>query len=223
MVASVASPRGAAAAATWARGRVGTKGYGGMCLQFTRLAHEVGPKYGHARLAWQRSRQHRTSSTAQMPVGVPIWLDKPGSKYGHVAVYVGNGQMVTTRASTNRIHLDSVDLWRSWGWRVLGWSEDINGVRVWSPPSSSGTGSSGASSSKPSAKADPNVARYRVAVDTLRVRAKPSTSAKVVNRLRRGAVFTVPRGSGTVAGSGLRWLRTTRGNFVAAKYVRKVD
>lgn len=208
--------RSPAAAASWARGMVGTKGYGGLCLKFTRLAYPAGSKYGHARLAWQRSKhRHATSSTAQMPVGVPIWLDRPGSTYGHVAVYVGGGQMVTTRSSTNRIHLDSVALWKSWGWRVLGWSEDINGVRVYTPPSSSGSGSS---SSGSGGKVD----RYRVNVGTLNVRAKPSTSAKIVSRLKRGDTFTVPKGSGTVTGSGLRWLRSTRGNFVAAKHTRKV-
>lgn len=201
--------RSPAAAATWARGMVGTKGYGGLCLKFSRLAYPAGSKYSHARLAWQRAEhRHATSSTAQMPVGVPIFLDKPGSTYGHVAVYVGGGKMVTTRASTNRIHLDSVALWKSWGWRVLGWSEDINGVRVYAPPTS------GAAPSK--------VDRYRVNVARLNVRTKPSTSAKVVSVLTRGDTFTVPKGSGTVTGSGLRWLRSTRGNYVAAKHTRKV-
>jgi hypothetical protein len=62
---------------------------------------------------------------------VPIWFDSPSSSYGHVAVYVGGGRMVTTHASTNKIGEDSVATWvNDYGYRLLGWSDDINGVTI---------------------------------------------------------------------------------------------
>lgn len=209
------------AAINWAKSPLPRRGLGGLCLKFTRQAFNVGSKYGYARLAWQRSKKkHKTSSTAQIPVGVPIYMDRPGSKYGHVALYAGNGRMYTTRSSTNQTHLDSVALWKSWGWRQLGWTEDINGVTVYRPKSGSGSGSSSSGSTAKPGKH----ARYRVTAKAgVNVRDKATTKSKVVNRLAKGNTFTVPRGSGTVVGDGRRWFRTTSGNFVAADFVKKVN
>jgi hypothetical protein len=103
-----------------------------MCLQFTREAYSIASKYGHAREAWDNAKhKHSTSSTSSIPVGVPIFLDKSTSQYGHVAVYAGGGQMVTTHESTNKIGQDDVSLWTSqYGYKILGWTEDLNGVLI---------------------------------------------------------------------------------------------
>lgn len=116
----------------WAKGKVGTTGYGGMCLQFTREAYAIPSKYNDAITAWKNAKhKHPTSSTSGIPEGVPIFLDKPSSQYGHVAVYVGGGRMVTTHASTNKIGEDSVSTWvHDYGYTILGWSEDLNGVLI---------------------------------------------------------------------------------------------
>lgn len=104
-------------------------GYGGMCLQFVRLAFNAPSKYSSAIKAWNASgTKHRTTSTSGIPVGAPIWFS--GSKYGHVAIYLGNGMMRTTHGSTNRIGNDRVTAWRSYGFNLLGWTEDINGYRI---------------------------------------------------------------------------------------------
>lgn len=109
-----------------------TKGYGGLCLQFVRLCYGVGPKYVSAISAWNNAKyKHRTSSTKSIPKGAPIFFS--GSKYGHVAVYAGNGLMRTTRASTGRIHTMRVATWLAYGYKLLGWTEDLNGVRVITP------------------------------------------------------------------------------------------
>jgi hypothetical protein len=133
---------------TWAKGKVGTTGYGGMCLQFTREAYAIASKYGSAIEAWDKAKyRHATSSTSGIPVGVPIFLDKSSSEYGHVAVYTGNGRMVTTHASTNKIGEDAVSTWvNDYGYHVLGWTEDLNGVLI--PDDSSSSGSSGSDSVK---------------------------------------------------------------------------
>lgn len=118
--------------AQWAKNKIGTTGYGGMCLQFTREAYGIASKYGYAREAWDKAKhKHSCSSTSNIPYGVPIFFDKSSSEYGHVAVYVGSGQMVTTHASTNKIGQDAVSLWTSdYGYHLLGWTEDLNGVLI---------------------------------------------------------------------------------------------
>jgi peptidoglycan hydrolase-like protein with peptidoglycan-binding domain len=109
-----------------------TSGYGGYCLQFVRICFGVGPKYASAISAWNNAKyKHRTSTTRNIPVGAPIFFS--GSRYGHVAIYMGNGYMRTTSASTGRIHTHKVSSWVAIGYRLLGWTEDLNGVRVYTP------------------------------------------------------------------------------------------
>jgi len=106
-----------------------TKGYGGLCLQFVRTCYGIGAKYPSAISAWNNAKvKHRTSSTSGIPLGAPIYFS--GSKYGHIAVYAGNGYMRTTNSATNRIHTMTVASWVRMGYKFLGWSEDLNGVRV---------------------------------------------------------------------------------------------
>lgn len=203
--------RKGAAAIGWAKSPLPRHGLGGLCLKYTRQAHNAPPKYGYARLAWQKAKKrHKTSSWKQIPAGVPIFMDKPGSKYGHVALYAGGGKMYTTRASTNRTHLDPVDLWISWGWRLLGWTEDLNGVVVYTKPKETGAG----------VKVD----KYRVTPrQGVNMRVKPSTTARVVRTLARGKLVNIPKGAGTVTGSGRRWYRTAGGSYVAADFLEKVS
>lgn len=105
-------------------------GYGGLCLQFVRTCFGVGAKYPSAIAAWNGAQyKHQTSSTSGIPVGAPIFF--AGSKYGHVAVYAGNGNMRTTNSATNRIHTMTVASWVRAGYHLLGWTEDINGVRIY--------------------------------------------------------------------------------------------
>lgn len=114
-----------------------TKGYGGLCLQFVRVCYNIGAKYPSAISAWNNaSHKHATSSTAGIPLGVPIFFS--GSKYGHVAIYAGNGNMRTTNSATNRIHTMSVASWTRAGYKLLGWTEDLNGVRFMTAGGGSG-------------------------------------------------------------------------------------
>lgn len=108
-----------------------TVGYGGMCLKFVRTCYGIGPKEPSAKAAWANAkRRHVTSSTADIPVGAPIFLSHPKSRYGHVAIYLGGGNMRTTNSTTNRIHTDSVKKWIGWGYKLDGWTEDLNGVTI---------------------------------------------------------------------------------------------
>lgn len=106
-------------------------GYGGLCLRFVRICYDIPAKYASARSAWDNAKKkHKGSSLAGVPVGVPLFLDSRASRYGHVAVYLGNGYMRTTNSSTGRIHTQAVSAWVAAGWTVLGWTEDLNGVAI---------------------------------------------------------------------------------------------
>lgn len=106
-------------------------GYGGLCLKFVRTCYGIPAKHASAKAAWANARvRHVTSDPNKIPVGAPIFLSHPKSKYGHVAIYLGNGLMRTTNSSTNRIHSDSIKKWIEWGYKVDGWTEDLNGVTI---------------------------------------------------------------------------------------------
>lgn len=129
-----------------AKARSITKGYGGMCLQFVRLCYGIGAKYPSATAAWNAAQtKHSRSSTADVPLGAPLFFAPNGSPYGHVAIYAGNGLMRTTNSSTNTIQTASVQAWVNAGYRLLGWTEDLNGVKISglappAPPPSPGGG-----------------------------------------------------------------------------------
>ncbi|HWK92398.1 MAG TPA: peptidoglycan-binding domain-containing protein [Luteimicrobium sp.] len=114
----------------FALGRVGGHmPQAGLCLQFTRTVFGVGPKFGSAIAAWNHAA-HR--HTGRPPAGavVPVFFRTP-SRFRHVAVVLGNGKVVSTNGA-------KISLWSSidqvatlFRGPYLGWSEDLNGVRVY--------------------------------------------------------------------------------------------
>lgn len=114
-----------------ARANAITKGYGGMCLAFVQACYNAQARYGSAIAAWNAStHKHATASTSSIPVGAPIFFSPHGSPYGHVAIYAGNGRMRTTNSATGRIHTDKVATWQSWGYKLLGWTSDIENQTI---------------------------------------------------------------------------------------------
>lgn len=106
-----------------------TTGYGGMCLKFVRTVFAVPAKYATARDARTHAAAfHATSNPAAVPAGVPVFLGD-----NHVAVSMGGGMMRTTNSVTNKVATVSI---ASWGksYPLRGWSEDLNGVRVYTAP-----------------------------------------------------------------------------------------
>ncbi|MGC5167989.1 hypothetical protein [Luteimicrobium sp. DT211] len=114
----------------FALGRVGGHmPQAGLCLQFTRTVFGVGPKFGSAIAAWNHAA-HRHTGRPPAGVVVPVFFRTP-SKFRHVAVVLGNGKVVSTNGA-------KISLWSSvdqvaslFQGPYLGWSEDLNGVRVY--------------------------------------------------------------------------------------------
>jgi hypothetical protein len=109
----------------------------GMCAQFVRSCFGVGAYYGSARLQWLNARyKHRTSDPNNIPPAVPIYWSGGSKGFGHVAFSVGGGLCRSTDwPSRGRVGIARVsDIHRLWGHTLVGWTEDINRVRVYAPP-----------------------------------------------------------------------------------------
>jgi hypothetical protein len=102
----------------------------GMCQQYVRLVcWEVGPLYGSAIEAWNGARfKHPGDRTP--PPAAPLYFE--GGRYGHAVIGVGGSDMRSTDCRTRGQVSDEAITWveRNWGYRYLGWTEDLNGVEL---------------------------------------------------------------------------------------------
>jgi hypothetical protein len=127
------------AAVDFAKGQVtnptpppGETDWFGWCLVFVRRCFNVGPMYGSAEKGYFGTDfKHGTSGTP--PLGVPIWWTNGGD--GHVAISTGDGNCYSTdikrRGKVDKVAISYIT--RTWGQKYRGWSEDINGVRIYRP------------------------------------------------------------------------------------------
>lgn len=130
------------AAIGWAKAQVTRpiKNFKGLCLQFTRMCYGVGAYYPSAKAAWDGAKyKHRTSNANSIPAGVPVYW-ATSSRYDHVAISAGNGYCYSTdikrSGRVDRVSINSIT--RAWG-PLLGWTEDLNGVRVYRKTTTSST------------------------------------------------------------------------------------
>lgn len=130
-------------AIAWARARVGHTGWDNLCLSFVRQAFDVyyTPDYlwpvedRNAGTAWDRAEfKHRTSNPMDIPAGVPVFFEM-ATAADHVVLSTGHGRcigndfVVDGRIDTNSI----AEIAAKWG-PLLGWTEDLVGNRIWTPP-----------------------------------------------------------------------------------------
>lgn len=106
----------------------------GYCLKTIRSLFGVAALHPDATTAWEATTfRHRQSDPAQIPWGVPVWWVNDG--FGHVALSLGKGRCLTTDyVRTGFLGVARIADLADWcGGRLVGWSEDINGVDVWDP------------------------------------------------------------------------------------------
>lgn len=103
------------------------------CMVFVRTALGVSGRYPTPRVAWSAAHhRHRTKHFNRIPAGVPVYTAGRTAP-GHIVLSLGNGKVRSTdwpragRVGTVKLRT----LLRSWHHHYLGWSEDLNGVRVW--------------------------------------------------------------------------------------------
>jgi hypothetical protein len=100
----------------------------GYCLQFTRENFAVPALYGSAIDAWNATRYpHPDDRTPPWAVPVYFWSDNP---YRHVAFHCKDGRVISTYNADIRAYSSISAMEQHFG-PYLGWSEDLNGVTVY--------------------------------------------------------------------------------------------
>jgi hypothetical protein len=113
-----------------ANGRAVKKYDQGMCQKYVRdPCWRVGSLYGSAIEAWNGAR-YKHAGDRNPPAGAPTYYS--GGQYGHAVISVGGGRIRSTDCTTSG-NVNDADLsWpeKNWGYKYLGWTQDINGVLV---------------------------------------------------------------------------------------------
>lgn len=112
----------------------------GMCLKWVRSpCWEIPSLFGSAIEAWNGAK-FKHPGDRNPPKGAPCFYR--GGSYGHIVISDGNGIRSTDCQSSGRVsHTDLAWPERAWGDTYLGWTEDLNGVKL--PLGSSGQGNGG--------------------------------------------------------------------------------
>lgn len=111
------------------------KGLAGFCLDYVTRGFEIPDLYNSAAQAWAEA-QHKhvgVSPLGMLAAGnaVPVFF-KYNGVYGHVAMWVFGKGIYSTSAQGDKIFANIPELvaWMGEGFVYLGWSEDLNGVRI---------------------------------------------------------------------------------------------
>jgi hypothetical protein len=132
-------PRNPQEALAWARGQHKDRGteWRGLCLKFVRSCYDIPALYPSAAAAWQGAEfKHRETDGNKVPRGVPYFWTGGSQGFGHVVISAGGGKCWSNDVQiAGGISLVSInDITRRWRQSPQGWTADINGVRMWSPP-----------------------------------------------------------------------------------------
>lgn len=106
----------------------------GYCLKTIRALFGVAPLYPDAETAGEHAtRMHHETDPMKIPWGVPVWWFN--GRFGHIALSIGRGRCITTDyVRTGQLGVAPIGALASWcGGRLIGWSNDLNGVDVWEP------------------------------------------------------------------------------------------
>lgn len=108
----------------------------GLCLQRVRLCYHVDAKYPDAASAWRNAtHRHPETKPSAFPRGVPVFWTGGSSRHGHIAIATGDGECWSTDILRGG-HWDKVPIGlihQRWGLTLVGWTEDLNGARVYDP------------------------------------------------------------------------------------------
>lgn len=106
-----------------------------LCLMFVRMCFAVAARFPSAREAWENAQlKHPTTDANSIPAGVPVFW-RTGSAFWHVALSIGAGWCLSTDVRrpgrVDRVRIDAIS--SAWNAQLLGWTEDLNGVRIYTP------------------------------------------------------------------------------------------
>jgi len=114
-----------------ARRAVGERGvWRHMCLSFVRTRYGLPIRHHSAIAAWHAARHKHYGLP---PAGVPVFWSGGSRGHGHVAISLGHGRIISTDlpypGHVTRTTLSAPR--RHWGLHYLGWTEDLNGYRIY--------------------------------------------------------------------------------------------
>ena len=140
-------------AITWAKKQVGSSAYAGRCQAFVADAYSKGA--GMTRRSASTAKAARnlwrvSTSRKDIPVGAAVYFDSPTApSAGHVALYIGNNQVIHAFSSIKIMTVDAVIgagyAYQGWGWN--GGVKPSGAAQVVSTTSSSSSSSSTSSAS----------------------------------------------------------------------------
>lgn len=106
---------------SWAKSKAGSSQWNGYCQRFARQAYEAAGIYAKngastATAAWKAWGQ--STSKNDIPVGATVYFNGSNPAVGHVAIYIGNGQIVNPAKTVKIQNLSAVAGYRGWGWQA---------------------------------------------------------------------------------------------------------
>jgi hypothetical protein len=102
----------------------------GYCQKYVRdPCWRVPSLYGSAIEAWNGA-EFKHPGDRNPPVGAPVYYR--GGNYGHAVISVGGGRIRSTDCQSSTQVNDAALSWpeTAWNYEFLGWTEDLNGVRL---------------------------------------------------------------------------------------------
>ncbi len=203
---------------------VGRRAYTGMCQAFTVTMFGTGAVGDYdgdgdadAVDGWEKAKARGKVRTAsqihdfkKIPSGVALYWTGGSRGYGHAAVSIGGGKMVTTDAAAGGIvGIRDIEGWWARSHNFLGYAyQDGNGfvlkrIHDHARPKS-----------KPVKVSQRKTTTYVITGKAVNVRQGPSIKTDVVKTIPRGYRFGVVGRRGD-------WLETSKGNFVHVDLARK--
>lgn len=113
--------------------KVGKSCQPSMCLKETRLIAGIASKYPSAISAWNNAQFRHPGVKPPAGAVVPVFFATP-SPYDHVAWALGDGRVVTINGSRWSIYSSIDSMCKIWRISYIGYTDDLNGVRVYTPP-----------------------------------------------------------------------------------------
>lgn len=112
------------------------KNWHSLCLQFVRTCYYIAAKEPNAKKAWENAKfKNKTTNAKSIPAGVPVFWQTRTVNW-HVAISIGDGKCISTdifrKGKPDIVSIDTLS--KAWEATLLGWTEDLNGVRVYEKP-----------------------------------------------------------------------------------------
>lgn len=112
----------------------GTSVGSGLCLANVRKAYGIGAEYPSAITAFDAVPSEYTHTWYNPPAGVPVFWSGGSAGDGHIAIADGNGNVWSTdiKREGKWDLVPIAEIHSNWGLKYEGWTEILNGVRVYS-------------------------------------------------------------------------------------------